>query len=62
MADNEDSSYQESEEEDISLGSQDTNIGDSEIQDLEEKEEEATTPTPKKPSSVKKLQKSQSTM
>jgi hypothetical protein len=52
LAEDEDNSYQESEGEDISLGSQDTNIDDSEIQDLEE--EEATMPTPKKPSTVKK--------
>ena len=55
LADREDSSYKESEGEDISLGSQDTNIDESEIQDLEE--EEATMPTPKKPSTVKKNSK-----
>jgi hypothetical protein len=49
LADDEDSSYHESEGEDITLGSQDTNIDDSKIQVLEEEE---ATPTPKKPSSV----------
>ena len=52
LAVNNSSSYQESEGEDISLGSQDTNIDELETQDLEE--EEATMHTPKKPSSVKK--------
>jgi hypothetical protein len=51
LAEDEDNSYQESEGEDISLGSQDTDIDDSEIQDLEE---EATMPTPKKPANVEK--------
>ena len=55
LAEDEDSSYKESEGEDISLGSQDTNIDESEIQDLEE--EEATMPTPKKPSTVKRTPK-----
>ena len=45
LADDEDSSCQESEGEDISLGLQDTKIDDSEIHDLEE--EVATMPTPK---------------
>jgi hypothetical protein len=60
LVEEEDSSYQESEGEDISLGSQDTNIDDSKIQDLEE--EEATMPTPKNPSLSKKLPTSLSTM
>jgi len=57
LAEDEDSSYQESEGEDISLGSQDTNIDNSKMQDLEE--EETTMPTPKKRFTVKKLPTSQ---
>ena len=54
-ADNKDSSYEHSDKKEISLGSEDANVQEEEIECL--KEESATMPTPKKPSSAKKATK-----